>query len=49
MDIISKLFEVMRVDLDVMAEHNDSESDLLNELKTATPEILAEYKKIFID
>jgi hypothetical protein len=49
MDIINTLFEAMRVDLDVMAEHNDSERDLLNELNTATPEILAEYKKIFID
>lgn len=49
MDIISALFETMRNDLEVMAEHNDSERDLLNELNTATPEILAEHKKIFID
>ena len=49
MDIRQKLFEAMRNDLTVMAEHNDSEESLLAELNTADPEIIAVYAETFLD
>ena len=47
-DLIARLFDAMRCDLGVMAEYGDNENELLHELKTATPEILATYKEIFL-
>lgn len=47
-DIRYKLFFAMREDMGVMAEHNDSDLSLFRELKNATPDILEEYKKIFL-
>jgi hypothetical protein len=49
MDIRQKLFEAMRNDLTVMAEHNDSEQSLLEELNAADPEIIAVYAETFLD
>lgn len=49
MDIlINTLFNTMRNDLGVMAEHGDNEDALLDELRTATPDILACYADTFL-
>lgn len=42
------LFDAMKKDLCVMAEHDDSETSLLYELITADADILTEYKNIFL-
>ena len=47
-DIRYKLFNAMKNDLCVMAEHNDSESSLYNELLTADNDIIDIYKEIYL-
>ena len=44
---ILELFDVMRRDICVMAEHGDSDDSLLVELITADPEIRHEYREAF--
>ena len=46
--MIERLFEAMRTQLEVMAEHGDNEAELLQELEEATPEILDEYASIYL-
>ena len=46
---IRALFEEMRTQLEVMAEHGDNEHELLQELKTCDDDILNEYKAVFLD
>lgn len=48
-DLRTKLFEIMRKDFGVMAEHGDNEADLLDELNTAGAEILNTYADIFLN
>lgn len=48
-DLRKKLFQAMKNDLGVMAEHNDSEESLLAELNSADPEILEMYADTFLD
>ena len=47
-ELIKRLFEAMRCDLGVMAEHNDSENALLQELQTSDFDILAVYAETFL-
>ncbi len=47
-ELINALFKVMSHDMGVMAEWEDDEDALLEELKTADGEILAEYEKTFL-
>lgn len=42
------LFDAMKKDLCVMAEHDDNETSLLYELITADADILTEYKNTFL-
>ena len=42
------LFDAMKNDLCVMAEHNDSETSLYNELLTADDDIINIYKEIYL-
>lgn len=42
------LFDAMKNDICVMAEHDDSETSLLYELITADADIINEYKEIFL-
>lgn len=42
-ELIDRLFHAMRCDLCVMAEYGDNENDLMEELKTADPDIIREY------
>ena len=49
MDIREQLFEAMRNDLSVMAEHDDNEQSLYNEIMTAEPDIIAEYAETFLE
>lgn len=44
-----RLYEAMRNDLSVMAEHGDSEESLLEEIKTADQDILEAYIETFLD
>ena len=46
--LINDLFNAMRNDIGVMAEHGDDESSLLHELQTATPDILECYADTFL-
>lgn len=46
--MIKRLFEAMRTQLEVMAEHGDNEAELLQELEEAPPEILDEYANIYL-
>ena len=48
-DLRKRLFEVMRNDLGVMAEHNDSEASLLAELNNADQDILEAYADTFLE
>ena len=48
-ELIKKLFDVMRNQIEVMAEHGDSEKSLMRELCRADADILNEYKAIFLD
>ena len=48
MDIRKALFEIMRNDISVMAEHNDDENSLLNELMTADQDIIDIYTETFM-
>lgn len=49
MDNIRKLlFDTMKNDICVMAEHNDSETSLYNELLTADDDIINIYKGIYL-
>ena len=47
--LINDLFIAMSHDFETMSYYGDNEKDLLQELQTATPEILQEYKAIFLD
>ena len=47
--LINDLFNAMKNDLGVMAEHNDSEKSLLQELRTASPDILECYADTFLE
>lgn len=47
-DIRILLFEIMKCDICVMGEHNDSETSLYNELLTADDEIINTYKEIYL-
>ena len=42
------LYEIMRCDICVMAEHGDDEQSLYNELQTATPDIIQAYTEIYL-
>jgi hypothetical protein len=44
-----KLFEAMKNDICVMSEHHDNITSLLEEIRTATPDILETYKAIYLD
>lgn len=46
---IKNLFEVMKNQLEVMAEHGDNENGLLEELKNADNETLTTYENIFLN
>ena len=48
-DLRKRLFEVMRNDIGVMAEHNDSEASLLAELNNADQDILEAYADTFLN
>lgn len=48
-DLRKRLFEVMRNDIGVMAEHNDSEASLLAELSNADQDILEAYAGTFLE
>lgn len=45
---IKELFEAMRNDLGVMAEHSDSDAALMEELTTADAEIIETYKAMYL-
>lgn len=47
--LITKLFEIMRNDLGVMAEHDDSEESLLEELNNASKTLLEAYEGLYIN
>lgn len=47
-ELIDSLFKAMSHDICVMAEWEDDEDALLEELKTADDEILAEYADTFL-
>lgn len=47
-DQIQELFDAMRSDMGVMAEHNDNEQSLLDELLTCDNEIFETYKNTFL-
>lgn len=47
-NLINALFNTMRNDLGVMAEYGDNEDALLEELRTATPDILDCYADTFL-
>ena len=50
MDALRKaLFNAMRNEIAVMAEHGDNEDSLMYELMTADDEILQAYKEEFLD
>ena len=48
-ELRKRLFEAMRNDIGVMAEHNDSEASLLAELNNADADILEAYADTFLD
>ena len=48
-ELRQRLFEAMRNDIGVMAEHNDSEASLLAELNSADQDILEAYADTFLD
>ena len=48
-DIKQRLFQIMRNDLSVMAEHGDNEQSLYNEIMTADPEIIAAYTETYME
>jgi hypothetical protein len=48
-ELRQRLFEVMRNDIGVMAEHNDSEASLLAELNNADQDILEAYADTFLE
>lgn len=48
-DLRYRLMFAMREQIEVMAQHNDSELSLYHELATATPEILQAYKEIYLE
>ena len=43
-----KLFEIMRNDLETMAEYGDDESALYTEIMAADNEIIESYKSVFM-
>lgn len=45
---IQELFDAMRSDMGVMAEHNDNEQSLLDELLTCDDDILEMYRDTFL-
>lgn len=47
-EIRTLLFNTMKNDLCVMAEHNDSETSLYNELLFADNNIINTYKEIYL-
>lgn len=48
LELIEKLFEAMRNDINIMSEHGDSEKSLELELINADNDILQEYAKIYL-
>ena len=48
-DLRKRLFEAMRNDIGVMAEHNDSEASLMAELNSADQDILDAYADTFLE
>lgn len=47
--LIKDLFNAMRCDFDTMSYYGDNERALWDELTTATPDILQEYKNTFLN
>ena len=43
------LFEIMRNDLETMAEYGDNEAALYNEIMSADDDIISAYKSVFMD
>ena len=46
-ELIARLIEAMRNDLGVMAEHDDSETSLLEELNNASKALLEAYEMLY--
>lgn len=48
-NLIKRLFEAMRCEIGVIAEHGDNEASILQELETATPDILEACTELYLD